>query len=501
MKRGDGADVVEFVQAYGRITKDSVAGLSGAPLNPRSWQRSLVAATFARTPDGRRRHRIAMWGMARKNGKTGLVAPIALYGLLAEGEGAQVLSCAADRDQAKLLFGDAKRTVEMSPELMGLCRLYRDVIEVRSTGSVYRALSSEAYTKEGLSPTLVVYDELHAAPNRELFDVMALAMGARVDPLMLIVTTAGVRTDTTGQDSVAYRLYQHGVRVATGEIADPTFFFAWWEPRQSDAPLGDPVAAAEGNPGLGDILDPADLTAAANPGRMPASEYLTKRRNQWVNSQTAWLPTGAFEARAVPQIPDPRQPDKLIPSRRLRPKETVVLGFDGSFNHDCTALVAVTLDGFVSVLNLWERPQYAVDWEVPVDEVDAAVLAACGEYTVKDIACDPFRWRREIQGWVAAGLPAFEFATSSPARMVPACAIFYDAVMNGRLTHSGDPALVRHVNNCIVKIDRLGPRIVKDNLASPRSIDLAVAAVAAYARATYHASIPEPPKRAGAFLV
>ena len=113
--------------------------------------------------------------------------------------------------------------VELDDELRTECRLYRDVIEHPASGSIYRALSSEAYTKEGLSPTLVLADELHALPDRDLYDVMSLAMGARVDPLMLIVTTAGVRVYRSCQDTIAYRLYQLGRRIASGEVDDPTF--------------------------------------------------------------------------------------------------------------------------------------------------------------------------------------------------------------------------------------------------------------------------------------
>lgn len=467
---------------------DSIAGPTGDPLVVQPWQHQLLGHVFARRRiDGRRRHRIAMVGMARKNGKTGLAAPIALYGLLAEGDGAQVFSCAADRDQAKLVFGAAKRMVELDEELSDRVKVYRDALEVRKTGSVYRALSSEAYTKEGLSPTLVVYDELHAAPDRDLYDVMALAQGARTDPLMLIVTTAGVRSDRTGTDSIAYSLYQHGKRVATGEVDDPTFFMAWWEPSNPSCAITDERAWAQANPGLDVILDREDLRAASHSGRMPESEFRIKRLNQWVNSRSAWLPTGAFEA--------------LETDRDITPKDRVVLGFDGSFNHDCTALVACTLDGHVEVLELWEKPDGAVDWEIPIDEVDAAVLGAFRDLNVIEIAADPYRWAREIQGWVGAGLPAVDYPTTSAARMVPACAKFYDAVVNGRLSHSGDPRLVRHVGNCVVKVDRLGPRIVKEHRGSPRSIDAAVAAVAAYDRATFHATQPAQPARTPAFLV
>ena len=430
-----------------------------------------------------------MWGKGRKNGKTGEVAPIALKGLMLEGEGAEVYSCAADRDQAKLVFAAVKRTVEMNPELSSLLHLYRDVIEYPKTGSIYRALSSEAYTKEGLSPTLVLYDELHAAPNRDLYDVMALSMGARRDPLMILISTAGVRTDTTGQDSILYTLYQYGCKVASGEIDDPSFFMAWWE-AQEGCRIDDEQAWQDANPGYGDILDADELAGQARKARsggMGEAEFRTKRLNQWVNSRTAWLPSGMFESRGA--------------ERHLRKGESVVLFFDGSFNHDCTVLVACTLDGFIEPVACWERPGGEPDWEVPIDEVDAVVRQSCRDLDVKEIAADPFRWAREIQGWESAGLPAAEYPTTSPGRMVPACAKFYDAVVNGRLTHSGDPRLIRHVGNAVVKVDRLGPRIVKEHRGSSRSIDLAVAAVGAYDRATFYGAVPEKPKRVPAFLV
>lgn len=460
------------------------------------WQKRLLGAAFARMPNGRRKHRTALVGMARKNGKTGIVAPAAVYGLVLEGEGAEVYSCAADRQQAKLVFEAAKRTVELDPELKGLLKLYRDVIEYPATGSVYRALSSEAYTKEGLSPTLVIADELHAWPNRDLYDVMALAMGARIDPLMLIVTTAGVRSDTTGQDSIAYTLYQYGLRVASGEIDDPSFFMAWWE-AEGGCAIDDPHAWRDANPGLGVILDPDELAGQARKaltGGMSEAEFRIKRLNQWVNSSRAWFGGGVFESRAVGDTDGK-------PNRRLRPREPIVVFFDGSFNHDCTVLVACTLDGYEEVVGFWERPIDQLNWQVPIAEVRARVIALGKEYDVREIAADPFRWAPELQEWENSGLPVVEYPTTSPAKMVPACAKFYDAVTDGRLTHSGDPALIRHVGNAVVKVDHLGPRIVKDHRGSRRNIDLAVAAVGAYDRASFLAGEPVEPKRLAPFFV
>ncbi len=102
----------------------------------------------------------------------------------------------------------ARRAVEMSPELGEQIKLFRDAMEFKGTGTVYKALSSEAFTKEGLSASLVIADELAAWPSRELFDVLSLSMGARRSPLFVAITTAGQRMDSTGSDSIAYTLYQ-----------------------------------------------------------------------------------------------------------------------------------------------------------------------------------------------------------------------------------------------------------------------------------------------------
>jgi phage terminase large subunit-like protein len=476
--RGDGVLVREFIAAKGKITKDSVAGRTGEPLRLRPWQESLVDHIFARRADGRRLHRVHLVGLPRKQGKTALAAVIALYGLTMEGQGAEVYSCAADKDQSKLVFGAAKRMVELDEELSARLTLYRDTIEDRATGSFYRALSSEAYTKEGLSPTMVVYDELHAAPNRDLFDVMSLAMGARPEPLLLAITTAGQRSDPTGQDSVAFSLYQYGRRVATKEQQDASFGFAWWE-APTDADHRDPRSWPKANPALGDLTDAEDYASALL--RTPEAEFRTKRMNQWVNSATSWLPTGAW--------------DRLHEGRTVQDGEQVVLAFDGSFSGDCTAIVACTLDGFLQPVALWERPLDDPHWQVPMDDVEAKMYDLCKKYQVREIAADPYRWARTLQKWETDGLPVTIYP-QNPARMVPACAAFYEAVVQETLTHSGDAAMSRHLDNCSVKIDRFGPRVVKEHRGSARKIDLAVCGIMAYDRARYHAQSPASPKAA-----
>lgn len=464
VRRGDGGRVTEFVEAYGRATKTTVAGEAGEKLRLRPWQRKLLGCLFARRADGRRQHRTALVGMPRKNGKSAIGSGIGLYGLLLENAGAEVYSCAADREQARIVFGIARRMVELDPELSRETKLYRDAIEMPASGSVYRVLSSEAFTKEGLSPTLVVYDELHAAPDDELYNVMQLGSGARVDPLLVAITTAGVRTDRFGRDTVCYRLYQHGRRVASGEVSDPSFFFAWWEPRRgSDCDHRDPAVWREANPGYRDLIDPEDFESVVR--RTPESEFRMKRTNVWVTSTEAALPHGAWDACAAP--------------RALRPGEPGVLFGDGSWNGDSTGIVGCTADSYLFVVDCWERPLDDHHWRVPVDDV---------EQTAHDKArglgwpavFDPFRWQASIQRLQNQGVEVIEFPTNSPARMVPAWKRFYDAVLDKALTHDGDPRLARHVENMRLRIDHLGARPVKEQKMSQRHIDLGICAVGAF---------------------
>ena len=478
LKRSDGPEVAAFIETFCPQVKDSVGGKSGEPLALREWQRRLLTHLFARRADGRLRHRTALVGLPRKSGKSALGSGIGLYGLLLGPRGAEVYSCAADREQARIVFGSAKQMVEMSPDLAAVIKPYRDALEVPSRGSVYRVLSSEAFTKEGLSPTLVLYDELHAAPNRELWDVMALAQAARYDALTLGITTAGVRTDSTGQDSIAFGLYQYAKRVASKEIEDPSFFSAWWQaPEECDH--RDPKNWKIANPGFGDLQDPEDFEAAVK--RTPQAEFMTKRLNLFVSSQQAWLPNGAW-AGLEPCAP-PADGDQT----------PVILGVDGSFSGDSTAIVGVTVEDRprVWLIGAWEKqPTDREDWRVDISAVEAEVLKACGRYNVLEVAFDPFRWQRSMDALFAAGAPIVEYPSSSPARMVPACAKFYDAVVSDGITHDANPTLARHLDNCVLKVDRLGPRIVKEHRGSPRKIDSAVALVMAFDRATHRREAP-----------
>lgn len=478
VQRGYGDIVCEFVQGFCRHPKDGIAAGSGEIIQLRAFQRDEITSNvFARRPDGRYRHREALIGLPRKNGKSEIGSSFAIYGLVMGGEGAEVYSCAADKEQARIVFGVAKRMVEMDEELSQLIRPYRDALEVTQTGSVYKCLSSEAFTKEGLNPTTILYDELHAAPTDELYNVMSLAQGARRNPLLIAITTAGVKTDQTGQDSICYRNYQRGLRIVNGEEEDEAFFMVWWgAPKGADHT--DPKVWEAANPGYGDFLDPEDFASTLK--RVHENEFRTKRLNQWVDTSEAWLPAGAWSAR--------RTDREFVPGRL-----GVVLGFDGSRSQDTTALVAVTVDTnpMVKVLGLWAKPEGDNEWRVPRGEVKDHIRQACRDYNVREIAWDEWIWNDAAEELTDEGLPVVIFQQNM-TRMSPATQRFYEAVTTGHIEHNGDPRLARHLENCQLKTDNRGSRVVKDAKNSPRKIDLAIAAIMAFDRAAFYLHEPGP---------
>lgn len=186
-----------------------------------------------------------------------------------------------------------------------------------------------------------------------------------------------------------------------------------------------------------------------------------------------WMPMDLWDARAT--------------SYRIPDHAECVLAFDGSFNGDSTALIAVetTDTPHVEVVQCWESPASNRDWKVPIEDVEEAIRAACKRLHVLEIAADSYRWARSLEILANERLPVVEFP-QRPARMIPATTRLYEAVCNGGMTHDGNPDLRRHVSNAVLKISSQGGHLSKDAKTSPRRIDLAVAAVMGFERAAAH---------------
>jgi phage terminase large subunit-like protein len=193
-----GYDVIDFIETLCHLTEDSVAGNTGEKFLLRDWQKQLLISLYAERDSGLLKHRRALIGVPRKNGKSALIASLVLEQIVLGVNGGQIYSAAADKEQARIIFKTVKKMIELEPELSNMLQVYQNSIYNPITGSVYRALSSESYTKEGLNSTFIVIDEVHAQPNRELYDVLSLSMGARTEPMLVGITTAGYKYDSTG---------------------------------------------------------------------------------------------------------------------------------------------------------------------------------------------------------------------------------------------------------------------------------------------------------------
>lgn len=491
----DGPLIRDFAATFCRHTKGEWAGQL---VTFEDWQASLIDDLFQRRPEGRRKHRIGLIGMPRKNGKSTMGSALAVYGLVGEGEaGAEVYSCAGDRQQARIVFEEAKKMVQADPELSQVVKVYRDVLEYR--GGVYRVLSADAKLQQGLNPSMVLFDELHVQPNDELWTAMTLGSGTRREPIIIAITTAGLALE----GSLCYRLYQYGQQILNGEVDDPTFFFRWWEARHPDGSLWpdcdyrDPVALRSANPAsfrkIETLLDEVRITPEGQ-----ARRYIL---NQHTAFTDAWLEFGAW-ARCLDE--EREAGTSADPWRGLDPALPVHAGIDVSIKDDSTAVAAAQRQAERVVIRarVWENPfpMNTIEretWRVPQEEVRQTLRDLFVAFPVP--AC-------EVDGKVAKG-PRFNYdpayfwtdgaelaaeglamvrCSQSDSVMVPACTNLRTLILQGVASHDDNPALNRHMNNAQAVEKENGIRLSKRK--ATQKIDGAIAT----ALATYSVDDPAP---------
>jgi phage terminase large subunit-like protein len=272
----------------------------------RPWQRKFISAVYREDAKGKRPVRTAILSMGRKNGKTALAALLALCHLCgpeAEPRG-EVYSCANDRAQASKIFAEAEASILQHPLLServtisSFMKTMRDLV----TGSTFTALSSEARTKMGLSPSFVAFDELGQARDRDLYDAMDSAQGARANPLMMVISTQAA--DDLAPMSV---LIDYGKRVQAGDVDDPTFHMTLYEAPPEDD-LMDEATWRKANPALDDFRSIADVRRQAEQAQaMPSQENRFRNLilNQRVQAEAKFVELGKWrQCNGAPDIPD-----------------------------------------------------------------------------------------------------------------------------------------------------------------------------------------------------
>jgi phage terminase large subunit-like protein len=494
----------EPIAFINRLTHTKGA-FAGQGFNLRPWQRRIIRKLlYTLRPDGWRQYRTCLLMLARKNGKSELAAALALYGLVADAEpGAEVYSAAADRDQASLVFGVAAQMVRNDPQLDATCYIVDSQKRIvhKPSGSVYRAISAEAGSKHGFNASMVIYDELHAARDRRLYDVLSTAMGGRLNPLFLVISTAGF-----DRHSILWELYQHARKVQENPALDPSFLPILYQ-APDDADWTDEKVWKKANPALGDFRSLEDMRiACARAQEIPAQENVFRRLylNQWTEQASRWIPMTNWDACQAP-----------IDRAALRGRRCWV-GLDLSSTTDLTAMVAVfpSADGFDVLsecfvpsdrirdrsrrdkvpLDQWAQgagltaiPGATVDYEV----VRQRLLEWVDEFDVQLVAYDPWNAtdlvsRLEKQD----SIPCIAMRQTYAALSAPTKSL-EKVILAKQLRHDGDPVLRWCVSNVAVESDPAG-NLKPSKVASTERIDAVVALIMAVDLMDRNARTPTP---------
>lgn len=477
-----------------RLLKHVKGRNSGAPFELSDWQRyELIEPLFGwKRIDGSRLYRRAFLAVPRKNGKSTLAAGIALYMLFADREqGAEVYSAAADREQAAIVFETARQMVDGSGPLAKIARVYRRSIAVPSSASNYRVLSADAYTKHGLNAHGIVMDELHAQPNRELFDVLATSLGAREQPLLVSITTAGYE-----QQSICREEWDYTVQVASGVIEDPSFLGVIYAAPEG-ADWTDPETWSTANPGIGVSIGLDYLQQECERAKSIPSYQNTFRRlhlNEWTSQDVRWLDLAAWDENAADL------------SSELE-GEPCYVGLDLAATTDLAAAVAVfpRPDGRYAVephffipgedlrerglrdrvpYEAWSRDGHLI--ATPGDVIDYAAIRAkvneLGEkYHVLELAFDRWGSTQLVQDLEADGFTCVPFGQGFASMSAPSKELLR-LILERRIAHAGHPVLRWNADNVAAIQDPAG-NVKPDKRRSTGRIDGVVAAIMALDRA------------------
>lgn len=472
---------------------------AGKPFELIDWQEQIIRDLFGTLkPNGYRQFNTAYIEIPKKQGKSELAAAVALLLTCGDGEErAEVYGCAADRQQAAIVFDVAADMVRMCPALSKRVKILASQKRLiyTPTNSFYQVLSAEAYSKHGFNIHGVVFDELHTQPNRKLFDVMTKGSGdARMQPLYFLITTAG--TDT---HSICYETHQKAKDIIEGRKIDPTFYPVIYGADESDD-WTDPKVWKKANPSL-DITVGIDKVKAAcesakqNPGEENAFRQL--RLNQWVKQAVRWMPMEKWDKCAFAVDEDELE------------GRVCYGGLDLSSTTDITAFVLVfppldEEDKYIILpyfwipednltlrvkrdhvpYDVWERQGYLQTTEgnvVHYGFIEQFIERLGERFNIREIAFDRWGAVQMVQNLEGMGFTVVPFGQGFKD-MSPPTKELMKLVLEQKIAHGGHPVLRWNMDNIYIRTDPAG-NIKADKEKSTEKIDGAVATIMALDRA------------------
>ncbi|WP_174854753.1 terminase large subunit [Streptococcus suis] len=466
------------------------------------WQEQIVRDLFGIVKeDGNRQFLTAYIEIPKKNGKSELAAAIALYLLYADNEAsAEVYGAACDRNQASIVFDVAKQMVQMSRPLEKRSKIMgatKRIVNYSNAG-FYQVLSAETGTKHGLNVSGLVFDEIHAQPNRHLYDVLTKGSGdAREQPLFFIITTAG-----TDRNSICYELHTKALDILNGRKKDTSFYPVVYGLSDEDD-WNDEANWLKANPSLGhtigiDRVREAYQQALDNPAEENVFKQL--RLNMWTSSSVAWIPEHVYA-----KGNDPIQYESLK-------GRSCYAGLDLSSTSDITAFVLVFPPRFEEenyiVLpffwlpedtlelrcrrdhvryDVWERQGYIKTTEgnvVHYGFIEKFIEDLSEIYHIKEIAYDRWNATQMVQNLEGMGLTMVPFGQGYKD-MSPPSKELYKLMMEGKIQHGGHPVLKWMGQNVVMRQDPAG-NIKPDKEKSVEKIDGIVALIMGLDRCIRH---------------
>lgn len=470
---------------------------AGQRINLLDFQTEQISQILKIGSDGNRLVNEYLLGVARKNAKTTLIAALALTLLVWDEEpGGNVIIAAGKRDQARLLFRAAcamamastwgGRPIGAKRPGEAILQVQRDRIYFPEMDSYIIPVSADAQNEQGLNPNVSIVDELHVAAekDRDLYDALITAQGARDNPLMISLTTAGPIPA-----GPCYDLYKYGLDIAAGIKNDPSFKMKWYE-AAPDLEITDPVYWQQANPGLilgnpgRSIVNERGIRRQANAvveGRLPEYTFRRLHGNQWTTATERWLPWRKWNACGeLPRIPD---------------GAPIYVGVDAALSRDTFGIAwvwvepnAITVEHetesglliprSVSVAHLcvkkFEAPREG-DYIDPAD-VEMFLLGLASKYAIIEVAYDPAYMGLMAAALSDRGLPMEPFA-QSPEKMTMATETLQRLAIDERIRHGNDPVLNKEMGGVGVAPTERGVRISKRK--SGLKIDCAVASAMA----------------------
>ena len=452
------------------------------------WQQFVLWNIFGwKNADGTRRFRYAYIEIARKNGKTALSAGIGLYMLFADGESRpEVYSAATVKDQAKICFSDAVEIVKAT-DLKNYLTPYRNSIVYELKGGTMKPLSSDYGTHDGLNPSCGIIDEFHAHKDSGMFDVIKSAFGARRQPLMFIITTAGF--DKSG---VCYAYRENVIKVLRGVNEDDSLFGIIYT-LDDKSEWDDPKMWIKANPNLGVSLSAdylADQVKDAKNRPEAVRNVMTKNVDLWVDAERTWIlddvwqkcigttdPAdlkgcacwGGLDLSNVSDITayvllfHENDRFQLLPHFWIPEEKMLEKIRKENINYD-----KWVAEGYVTV-----TPGNVIDY----DFVKTDILRIVADYDLRTSAYDRWNSSQTIIDLQNEGMECNPFGQGYGSMSAPTKE-FEKLVLTGKIEHFGNPVLRWMLASTLVKTDPAG-NIKPDKEKSTQKIDGVVASIMA----------------------